>query len=31
MVVFGVYGGLFFNHNVDQGNGSIQWNWPVIN
>ena len=31
MVVFSVYGGLFFNHDVEQGDGPSQWNWPVIN
>jgi hypothetical protein len=30
MVVFSVYGGLFFNHNVERGDGPSQWNWPVI-
>lgn len=29
MVVFSVYGGLFFNHNVAQGDGPGQWQWPV--
>jgi hypothetical protein len=29
MVVFSVYGGLFFNHNVEQGGGPSQWNWPT--
>ena len=28
MLVFSVYGGLFFNHNVVQGDGGGQWNWP---
>ena len=28
LVVFSVYGGLFFNHNVEQGDGPSQWNWP---
>jgi len=29
MVVFSVYGGIFFNHNVEMGDGPSQWNWPV--
>ena len=28
MIVFSVYGGLFFNQNVAQGTGPGQWNWP---
>lgn len=28
MVVFSVYGGLFFNHNVAEGTGPSQWSWP---
>lgn len=28
MVVFSVYGGLFFNHNVVHGDDLGQWNWP---
>lgn len=28
LVVFSVYGGMFFNHNVEQGDGPSQWNWP---
>ena len=28
MIVFSVYGGIFFNHNVEQGDGPSQWNWP---
>jgi hypothetical protein len=27
-VVFSVYGGLFFNHNVEEGDGLGQWHWP---
>ena len=29
MVVFSIYGGFFFNHNVVQGDGLGQWNWPA--
>jgi hypothetical protein len=29
MIVFGVYGGLFFNHAASQGDGPSQWNWPA--
>ena len=28
MIVFSVNGGLYFNHNVEQGDGKCQWNWP---
>ena len=28
MIVFSVYGGLFFNHNVEEGTGPSQWSWP---
>ena len=28
MIVFSVYGGLFFNHNVTEGDGPSQWAWP---
>jgi hypothetical protein len=28
LVVFSVYGGLFFNPDVAQGDGPCQWNWP---
>jgi hypothetical protein len=28
MVVFSVYGGLFFNHNVEGGAGPSHWNKP---
>ena len=28
MIVFSVYGGIFFNHAVSQGDGPSQWNWP---
>jgi hypothetical protein len=29
MIVFSVYGGIFFNHAVSQGDGPSQWNWPA--
>lgn len=28
MIVFSVYGGIFFNHSVSQGDGPSEWNWP---
>jgi len=28
LFIMSVYGGLFFNHNVTQGDGPCQWNWP---
>ena len=28
LFVMSVYGGLFFNHNVAQGQGPSQWQWP---
>lgn len=28
LVVFSVYGGLFFSDNIQQGYGPSQWNWP---
>lgn len=29
LFVMSVYGGLFFNHNVEQGDGPSQWQWPL--
>ena len=29
MDVFNIYGGLFSSHNVKQGDGPLQWNWPA--
>ena len=28
LFVMSVYGGLFFNHNVTEGEGPSQWSWP---
>lgn len=28
LFVMSTYGGIFFNHNVSQGDGPSQWNWP---
>lgn len=28
LIVFSVYGGIFFNHNVVEGTGPGQWSWP---
>jgi hypothetical protein len=30
LFVMSVYGGIFFNHDVVQGDGPGQWNWPEI-
>jgi hypothetical protein len=29
LFVMSVYGGIFFNHSVEQGDGPSQWNWPA--
>jgi hypothetical protein len=29
MVVFSLYGGLFFDQSVEQGDGPSQWNWST--
>lgn len=28
LFVMSVYGGIFFNHEVEQGDGPSQWSWP---
>jgi len=28
LFVMSVYGGIFFNHNVQEGSGPSQWAWP---
>jgi len=28
LFVMSVYGGLFFNHSVTEGDGPSQWSWP---
>lgn len=30
LVVFSVYGGIFFNHSVEYGAGPSQWHWPSV-
>lgn len=30
LFVMSVYGGIFFNHEVEEGDGPTQWSWPQI-